>query len=251
MSEMRGARISKLALFSAAFIILVIIVFKTGSASRLPFRNEETPHAFMPIILKQPTLTPTVTSTSTQTSTPTPTSTPAPVSFCENPNKPIPDQDFVGVSVQIFVPDTRTLADLNLLLNISHAYVGDLIVSLQHAETGTLVTLIDRPGKPAFSFGCPHSDIVATLDDEAASPVEDACSSTPPAISGSFTPNNPLSAFDGQSISGYWTLRVVDRASQHAGTLNQWCLNASLGSASQGSSLRLMPTQRPITTPIP
>jgi subtilisin-like proprotein convertase family protein len=46
----------------------------------------------------------------------------------------------------------------------------------------------------------------------------------PPAIAGTFSPNNPLSAFDGESIAGTWTLTISDRASGDEGTLNAWCL---------------------------
>ena len=51
-------------------------------------------------------------------------------------------------------------------------------------------------------------DIDATLDDEATLPVEQACDGSPPAINGIFTPNSPLSAFDGETIAGTWVLDV-------------------------------------------
>jgi len=38
-------------------------------------------------------------------------------------------------------------------VEISHSYVGDLVVSLR-SPAGTEVTLLDRPGYPNLSFGC-------------------------------------------------------------------------------------------------
>ena len=51
---------------------------------------------------------------------------------------------------------------------------------------------------------------MATLDDEAATPVEGVCGGGTPTISGTFRPNNPLLAFDGLNASGLWTLAVQD-----------------------------------------
>ena len=86
-------------------------------------------------------------------------------------------------------------------MDAKHAFVGDLTVTLTHQETGTTVTVLDRPGVPATTFGCPRMDVLAVLDDEAIAPVESQCATTPPAIGGTFTPNNPLSAFDGAPLS--------------------------------------------------
>ena len=79
--------------------------------------------------------------------------------------------------------------------------------------------------------GCGDDDIVATLDDEAASPVDDQCASPSPAIAGTFSPTNPLSAFDGESIAGIWRLTVSDVNFEDEGTLNAWCLLPTTGPA--------------------
>ena len=59
-----------------------------------------------------------------------------------------------------------TIADLNLKLDIAHTWVGDVSVVLEHVDTGTSVTVIDRPGFPASTNGCSRDNIVATLDDD-------------------------------------------------------------------------------------
>ncbi len=136
----------------------------------------------------------------------------------------IPDAVPAGVDDALIIGDTRTIQDLNVSLNISHTWVGDLKVILTHTDSGTSVTILDRPGVPAGAFGCASDNILATLDDEAASPVENACGATP-AIGGSFTPNNPLSAFNGESVAGTWVLNVSDQVGSDVGALNAWSLD--------------------------
>ena len=77
---------------------------------------------------------------------------------------------------------------------------------------------------PASTNGCSGNDIDATLDDEAATPVETQCAGSVPTILGTFTPNNPLSAFDGQSLAGTWRLTASDNVGTDVGTLTEWCL---------------------------
>ena len=77
---------------------------------------------------------------------------------------------------------------------------------------------------PASANGCSGNNIDATLDDEAGSPVETQCAATVPTILGTFSPNNPLSAFDGQTLAGTWRITVSDNAGADLGTLNEWCL---------------------------
>src|SRR5690606_4889299 len=55
-----------------------------------------------------------------------------------------------------------------------------------------------------------------------ATPVENVCAASVPTINGSFTPNNPLSIFDGESTMGLWELTVSDNAGADTGTINSW-----------------------------
>ena len=86
------------------------------------------------------------------------------------------------------------------------------------------MTIFDRPGRTTSGFGCSGNDVDATLDDEAAAAVEDQCSTSGIAIEGTFSPNEPLSAFDGEDLSGSWTMNVSDNAGADLGTFNEWCL---------------------------
>jgi subtilisin-like proprotein convertase family protein len=135
---------------------------------------------------------------------------------------PVPDGGGVPgvVSSDIDVFDGGLILDLDVGVTITHSYVGDLIVTLTHVDTGTSVTIIDRPGSGA----CSENDILATLDDEAAFPVEDVCPLQTPTIWGSYTPNNPLSAFDGEDRTGTWRLTVADAVSFDTGFLESWTI---------------------------
>jgi len=120
-----------------------------------------------------------------------------------------------------------TILDTNIGVDISHTWVGDLIVTVR-SPNNTAVTIIDRPGvpEPPVGEGCQADDIFAVLDDGAASPVEDECAAGVPTINGTFIPNNPLSALNGLSADGTWSLDVSDAVSAFdPGTLNDWSVD--------------------------
>ncbi len=134
---------------------------------------------------------------------------------------------FVSTNVPVTIPTTvatvtstlnisgcgGSITDLNILgLNISHTWIDDLVIDLT-SPGGTTVRLMNRP--------CNSEDnILINLDDEAAGP-NFPC---PPVNNGYYTPFAPLSAFDGENITGTWTLTVSDVVSQDGGLLNGWSL---------------------------
>ncbi len=149
---------------------------------------------------------------------------------CDSPASPlaIPGNDPLGVSDTIVIAGSGVIADLRVCLRIDHTRVGDLSASLTHVETGTTVTLVDRPGVPSSPLGCSGDDIIAVLDDAAAAAVEDECAGAVPTIAGTFLPNEPLSAFDGEGIAGSWRLTVADIANPNTGSLIGWSLIPAL-----------------------
>ncbi len=147
----------------------------------------------------------------------------------------IPDNNSTGVSHTITVPNSFTVSDLRVGLDVTHTFVGDLCVSLSHG--GTTVTLIDRMGANTGAechqggpFGCGQDNFDIVLSDSGAGgPIEALCAITmtsPP----DYVPNNPLSAFDGMDAQGDWTITVADNAGEDIGTLNAWSLVFSSGS---------------------
>ncbi len=100
----------------------------------------------------------------------------------------LPDNDPSGASSVIHVPDDFTVSGLQVELDISHTYVGDLEIVLEHA--GEKIVLREREGGGA-------DDIRARLD---------------------------VAGFEGLSAAGDWTMKIVDRAYLDEGTLNGWAL---------------------------
>ena len=146
---------------------------------------------------------------------------------CATPSLALGVDPRTTVSDDMVVSGGGAITDLNLSLDLTHNYISDLIVTLQHIDTGTSVVVLDRPGTLNFfssDIGCMGADVKTTLDDEAAATAEDQCSS-PPAIGGIFSPNNPLSAFDGEDLDGTWRLSV-ETYWNSGGTVNTWCLKA-------------------------
>ena len=121
--------------------------------------------------------------------------------------------------------DNMTISDIDVTLNITHTWIRDLNVKLV-SPTGTQITLFGS----LCSLNTPgFEDANATFDDAAATLV--ACGTSNPRISGKVRPNQALSALNGQSSQGVWTLRVTDSTSGDGGAINSWSLNICSTSA--------------------
>jgi uncharacterized protein YvpB/subtilisin-like proprotein convertase family protein len=146
------------------------------------------------------------------------------------------------------ITDGRTIADLDIFINIRHTRVGDLIIRLTHQEDGKSIALIDRPGYPASSLGCQYDHVRTILDDEINSPVEGKCAASPSAISGIYIPQESLSDFDGDQISGRWTFNASDNSGGSTGDIRKWCLVAMLSEnpppPTPTSTVPALPSQR-------
>lgn len=128
-------------------------------------------------------------------------------------------------SSSISVLQPMPIQDLNVNVDVSHDWVGDVALTLLHQASGTTISLLDRPGIPGGFWGCSQDDIVATFDDEASVPAETQCNTSGSAISGSVVPAESLASFDGLVASGTWVLQVTDAyPSADGGVLNHWSL---------------------------
>lgn len=157
--------------------------------------------------------------------------------ICLAPAIAIPDNNPAGVSSEFTLNNTTQINDLNVTVLVNHTWVGDLILDLTHVESGTTVRFVDRPGRTTTGFGCSGDNIDATLDDEAALPVENQCQPTTPTIQGTFIPNNPLAAFDGETVAGTWRLTAIDAAAGASGQLVEWCLGLTEESLTYAATL--------------
>jgi subtilisin-like proprotein convertase family protein len=166
--------------------------------------------------------------------------------ICSSPNVSIPDNDTNGVSDIVTITSGDVLQDLDVRLDISHTWIGDVIVTLRHVDTGTTVTLIDRPGVPNSTYGCNGDDIDATIDDYGPDGDAESMCNPDPAIGGRVRGGDPpsstlLAAFNGESLVGDWELNVSDVVNAYTGQLNQWCLvpNRCVGTTSDVTDLTI------------
>ncbi|MDF1513713.1 MAG: S8 family serine peptidase [Anaerolineae bacterium] len=152
-----------------------------------------------------------------------------------SPALTIPDNNFTGISDTITVTDPGLLIDMDVAISITHSWVGDLAVTLEHLETGTLIDLVNRPGvtNPDTDLGCSGMDMDNILDDGAPLAVEDNCQNTMNAYPAGarYSPNEPLALFNGETWQGTWRIRVSDHASMDTGILHQWGLIPTLDSS--------------------
>lgn len=181
----------------------------------------EPPILFFPLIIRQPT------------PTPVPYVPPTTGLFCDSLSNSIyiPDDNPAGVEDTLNLLEPSRVMDLDVALDISHTWIGDLVVTLTHHDTGKTAVLIDRPGYPEYSQGCDQDDIKTILDDQISSYAEFKCSTSPAAISGIYLPSHPLSIFNGDPMAGRWTLNVSDQYRNDSGRLNGWCLIADVSPA--------------------
>ena len=149
--------------------------------------------------------------------------------FCSAPGNPLLDPDAGGGSAfdSIITPQAGPAAAVTVSVDLEHTFVGDTRLVLSHVDSGTSVTLYDRPGVPASDFGCPGNNIVASFSDSASVLAEDECVDETPGLSGDFLPIDPMNTFDGLSSNAEWRLEYYDDepAGTDVGELTSWCIS--------------------------
>lgn len=168
-----------------------------------------------------------------------PTGTPINASFERSYTGPavaIPDNNPTGANATLTVSGVGTITDLNFrfdgsacvattpsaTVGLDHSYVGDLIITLT-SPAGTSVRIMDRPG--TGSLGSSGNNFCQlTLDDEGGFASIDTIPSTAGPFGGNWSPQNPLSAFDGQNADGVWTLNAADAFSTDIGSIRAFTL---------------------------
>lgn len=123
--------------------------------------------------------------------------------YCVSPAAPINDNQTTTSTLTIPVGDDAAITSIEVFLNITHTYQGDLLVTLR-SPAGTSVVLHNRSGSGTDNIvGWYPSQLI---------------------------PAGDLNQFVGQQMAGVWTLTVADQAGGDTGTLNQWCLRIVHGS---------------------
>lgn len=109
--------------------------------------------------------------------------------------------DYLTTTSYIEVADAYCVGDVDIELDVTHTFIGDLIIEVTSPE-GSIVRLHDRSGGS-------EDDIHAYYDEE-----------------GGDLPDGPgqLSDWVGEIVTGTWTLAVSDNAGLDQGSLDHWKL---------------------------
>ncbi len=129
--------------------------------------------------------------------------------YCRAPALPIPDVQ--AVDDTLVVDLDAAVSGIEVFVDITHTYIGDLVVELISPE-GTTVRLHNRTGGSA-------DDIYGWYPSE-------------------LTPYGNLANFLGEQAGGMWVLHVSDHAGSDTGTLNEWCLRLTVPQVIAGSDDR-------------
>jgi len=201
---------------------------------------------------------------------PTPTATATATPTCGNtfsytgPAVTIADNVPAGTNFIIPVSGIGNITDLNFRFDgtqvadatstspgINHSWVGDLIVRVT-SPGGTTVTILDRPGSPATANGCNSNNLAQiVLDDDGGFPaVESQCATDATAFpTGTFSPNNAMSAFDGQNPTGNWTINISDNAAADTGSARAFSLVIDSACSTPTSTSTNTPTNTATVAP--
>ena len=127
-------------------------------------------------------------------------------------------EDLNTVSTTITISQNVAITDLNLRLDISHSYVGDMIITLT-SPGGTASSIVFNGDVD----GCSGDNLVTLFDDTSINSL--VCNLGGDAFPEvDYIPSNPLSVFNGELTQGDWTLSIEDTFNQDPGVLNSWGL---------------------------
>lgn len=128
------------------------------------------------------------------------TGVPQGASVSVSPGLAIPDNNPAGIASSLVVGGTGVVitSNLNVDIDITHTWIGDLLVTLQ-APNGQQVILHNHTGSS-------DDDIIGNYPN-------------------TLTPAGSLATLVGGPLNGTWKLLVVDNANADVGTLNSWGIN--------------------------
>jgi subtilisin-like proprotein convertase family protein len=123
-----------------------------------------------------------------------------PVELGESPGVTIPDNVSAGIERTLVTAEQGDVGSVEVGLDISHTYIGDLRVRLR-SPAGTDAVLHDRTGGAAANIARVYTPATAPS----------------------------LAALAGKPIAGAWTLVISDHDSADVGKLNRWSLTIRRG----------------------
>lgn len=131
--------------------------------------------------------------------------------LCDAPQLPISSATNANATINVI--DSIQVHDLDVTLDVSHSWIGDLDISISSPEQTTVGLIANGLG---------YVDGIHTVfDDEGidfdpqALPTQQSMQAQGPGV---------LADFFGQSAQGDWTLGVTDTIASDDGVLDSWCL---------------------------
>ena len=122
-----------------------------------------------------------------------------------------------------FTENSASISDVDVRVAIDHTWRGDLQFDVAYSGGGgTVVLAADHDGSA--------DNYYATFDDEAATACGTVCGSAANCTAApgpTCSPDSALTAFDGLTSPGTWTMRVCDDAGGDTGTWNSWAVTAN------------------------
>jgi subtilisin-like proprotein convertase family protein len=131
-------------------------------------------------------------------------------------NTPIPD----GLAANtpgpaafdlINVPDSNSISEVKVNVDIAHTYINDLVIQLQHPNGSSFTNVWNR--------NCAQQNDIDVLFEDGAPSIVCAEPTT-----GTYSPASPLSVFNGLDSAGDWAIVAVDYWNADTGTINDWYL---------------------------
>lgn len=134
------------------------------------------------------------------------------IQYCSN-TTPINIIDNETVADTISIEESGIILDVNVMVDITHSYDGDIQIHLEGPAGDNCPLSIANGGN-----GENYDETI--FDDEA----ETSITSATAPFSGTYQPQFALSMFDEQNMNDDWILKVYDGYSGDEGVLENWCL---------------------------
>jgi subtilisin-like proprotein convertase family protein/subtilisin family serine protease len=123
---------------------------------------------------------------------------PGPATAEDSESVRIPDNDALGIVRKLELPEAGTIRDVSVSVDITHAWIGDLRITLTPPE-GSPIRLFDQAGGDA-------DNLLRTWRSQEL---------------------DALRVLRGQSGRGTWQLQVADLAADDEGKLNRWAIEVT------------------------
>jgi len=125
--------------------------------------------------------------------------------------------DQFTVTSTVNYPTSLTIGDVNITVDYTHTWIGDVSLTLI-SPAGTRVTLIQ------VNSCSDQTNFKFKFDDDTISTINCNTANANYPVLNTYKPVSPLTAFNGETSNGLWTLEIRDGGPGDIGTVNEWTL---------------------------